>query len=383
MVMLYNGNSSFSDVGFSDLEFSSENYVITLYAQFERHTYSMSFYNDDGETLLGTMDAPYGDFIGTPTILGVSKNEGNLDLYRTYRLKGWSQTLGGNVINLNTIRSSMDMSFYAVYEEVSVFSNILGNEFFTFTPTTGGYEISVKSNVQLKGKITLPVTYNNSNIVMIKSAGFADQSDLTYVFFDRDHPSYLKYIGASSFSNCTNLRYVEFPNSVTDIQNNAFQNCSSLLNEHVDPIIDDTMKQTMFRNIVDIGSRAFLNSGISGTLYISYTTENIQLLAFSQCNNLTDVQFGDEENGSRINTIGLSGNNGILQNSTIFRNYTPESGSHIMVYASYANITDLWESVLCVDYRYWTYDWRNKFQIDNNFNGELLRDSMFVIVAVG
>ena len=103
-----------------------------------------------------------------------------------YKFLGFAREAGGEVIDLSAISSSQDLSFYAVYDNkpMSVYDNFTyvnnADTYFNFTAssfntgstTLNGYIMTVKDGVTLKGKVTLPSIYNNSDVLIIGDNGF-------------------------------------------------------------------------------------------------------------------------------------------------------------------------------------------------------------------
>lgn len=58
-------------------------------------------------------------------------------------------------------------------------------------------------------------------------------------------PSKLRIIGESAFANCSSIRYIKFPNTLTEIKQSAFSGCSGLLSV------------TLPDNVQIVGNRAF------------------------------------------------------------------------------------------------------------------------------
>jgi len=184
--------------------------VVTLYAVFELHKYKATFYNYDG-TELGTTETPYSrtNPVNVIKILP-SKPADDLDLTGVWGFAGWAmRTAPSRVLDMANVHPIMDYEFIAVYEEKSVYSNVLDSNYLSFAQRNGGYYISVASGVQLSGKITLPTTYNDIDIIGISAGGFAGQNKITHIFYSEDTNNRVATIEENAFRECLKLVYYE------------------------------------------------------------------------------------------------------------------------------------------------------------------------------
>ena len=97
----------------------------------------------------------------------------------------------------------------------------------------------------------------------------------------------LTEIGDFAFDNCTSLTSIVIPNSVTKIANSAFQYCSNLTNV------------SMSENLEILGEKAFWNCTSLSSIIIPDGVKEISYDAFSECHNLSEVSLG-----SGVETIG-------------------------------------------------------------------------------
>lgn len=92
-------------------------------------------------------------------------------------------------------------------------------------------------------------------------------------------PDSVTNIGESAFYNCTGLTNIIIPNNVTNIGKSAFYGCSSLINIKI-PI-----------NITSIGESAFSGCNVLKSIEIPDSVTDIGRGAFSGCSNLTSVRL--------------------------------------------------------------------------------------------
>ena len=163
---------------------------------------------------------------------------------RCYRFLGYARTPNGDVIDITQLVSTEDLSFYARYEEMSVYDNdeyvnnpdkyfnfgkVNFNDSFDTVWSKTGYVITPKPGVQLTGKLLLPNEYKGEPIVRISD--FAAHR-VTHIFFDRNTTNELRHIAANAFLNNTTLEFFEFGDCVRTIGASAFEGCSALRNEY-------------------------------------------------------------------------------------------------------------------------------------------------------
>ena len=238
----------------SPLSYSDSNKEYTLYAIFINHPYTVRFYDADGTTVLATTQSTYGQPAKDPGIVP-STDESGLAMDRTYKFKGYSRELvpintvtdrviRENVVNVGSIIVTRDLNFYAVYKEQSVYDEALDTSYFDFqqgtyneTNATGkseynieGYQLFLKSGVQLSGKITLPTTYNNMPIYQY--GGFAGQGNITHVFFLEEGRENIRAFANNAFANCSKLEWVDWPSNTRLVESYAFYRCSNLTLNH-------------------------------------------------------------------------------------------------------------------------------------------------------
>ena len=91
-------------------------------------------------------------------------------------------------------------------------------------------------------------------------------------------PDSITSIGSGAFSGCTGLKRVEIPNSVTSIGHRAFYDCASL--------IDITIPNS----VTDVGERAFYSCTNLTTVTIGNSVTSIGRFAFENCTSLVTIE---------------------------------------------------------------------------------------------
>lgn len=139
------------------------------------------------------------------------------------------------------------------------------------------------------------VEYNGRevSVIGIYDSAFDGRDSLNSTeLFNRTHiktvhlPNGITSIGAWAFGVCSNLVYINFPDTLINIGDNAFAGCMRLQTKTADGVSD---------------------APTAGYLYIPWTVESIGN-SFVECDSLTIVEIGSAANGSNLdtNTNGFS-----------------------------------------------------------------------------
>ena len=100
-------------------------------------------------------------------------------------------------------------------------------------------------------------------------------------------------LGTYMFSGCTGLKMVNFPTTLTNIGNNAFENCTSMIGTLSIP---DT--------VTELGSNAFSGcSGITGTLEVPGQISSIKQSTFSGCSGIEKLILKSNIETMEINSF--------------------------------------------------------------------------------
>ena len=214
----------------------------TFYAIFTVHKWKIQYLaglTEDDMKEWYVENITHGEVLTAPAIVP-SVSEDKLALEERYRFLGWTQNVKqvivnseseAKLVNIGNILSTQDTQFYGVFLKESVYASATSNDYFTFEDftftdqitgaQTDGYRLVPK--VALSGKVTLPVKYNNKDIISV--AGF-QTCPVTHVFW-ADTPKILEIAGMA-FQEVATLKYFDFPKSVVYCGESCFGNCTSL-----------------------------------------------------------------------------------------------------------------------------------------------------------
>ena len=211
--------------------------VLTFYAIYNIHSYVFTFFNSDGSGLIYDDDGilqpyvltiPYGDQLYAPRDIIPYLDDSGLGLEQTYNFVGYSlqSQNQGDSVDFTKLTSIKDQTFYALFELMDVhkeeachydwFNYTLGtyrrNSYMNDETEFSGYYISPKFS--LKGKITLPSTYNGKPIIGVGSNAFLQgdgekfKHEITHIFIQKN--SQLKILSSNCFRNLTTLEWFDF-----------------------------------------------------------------------------------------------------------------------------------------------------------------------------
>lgn len=124
-----------------------------------------------------------------------------------------------------------------------------------------------------------------NTVTEIADGAFQNCSTLTSVVL----PNALTFLGASAFNGCSSLTSVNIPSSLTTLQNGVFGNCTSLVSIQIP------------NSITSIGNSAFAGCTSLLTVVIPNGVTIIGSSAFSGCSSLTTVTIP-----ATVNSIGPS-----------------------------------------------------------------------------
>ena len=125
-------------------------------------------------------------------------------------------------------------------------------------------------------------------------------------------PNSVTEIGNYAFSECSSLTSVTIPNSITEIGSNAFRNCSSLtsvtildsvttIGSHAFYGCSSLTSVSIGNSVTSIGSGAFRNCSSLTSVTIPDSVTEIGTAAFADCSSLTSVTIPDS-----VTTLGAN-----------------------------------------------------------------------------
>lgn len=124
-------------------------------------------------------------------------------------------------------------------------------------------------------------------------------------------PCSVKIIGVSAFYSCSNLKEVNFPDSIEEIREDAFSECENLIRVILPPKLKkvgnnafngcSSLEEVVFNEgLEEIGEDAFMFGGVFREVTLPSTLKKIGDWAFAECSNLEEV---DMPLGRRLENI--------------------------------------------------------------------------------
>ncbi len=152
-------------------------------------------------------------------------------------------------------------------------NNINANVVNIYGGNSSDFQIRAGTLEKYTGASTVVVIPNS--VTEIGDSAFKDCSALTSVTI----PNSVTKIGNSAFKNCSALTSVTIPNSVTEIGGSAFRGCRSLTNLNIP------------NSVTKIGGSAFRDCSSLKSVTIPNSVTKICWYAFQDCSSLTDVKI--------------------------------------------------------------------------------------------
>ncbi len=215
-------------------------------ARFERKSYTITFVN--GDRVINDLTVKkvfnYGEKITVPEEFYYFNNtevsdlpEGEDPLEWTWRQTGWADK-DGVKIDLTKQLAYADREFYAIGEPISVYNNILINDsthkYYDIINSDGELSFAMTDLAKnLKGKVTLPTTYNGQPITRIKysqvnpsaAVGIQVNPNITAIFFAPKDSNKISVIDDYAFILDSGLEYFQFSDCLKKIGTKAFYQC--------------------------------------------------------------------------------------------------------------------------------------------------------------
>ncbi len=156
-------------------------------------------------------------------------------------------------------------------------------------------EVSVVGYTGKKTDIVIPSKINDKSVTIIGNSAFKESyssTKLTSVII----PDSVTTIENSAFNNCYSLVSVTIPDSVTSIGNAAFYECTSLRSVNYLGTIEqwcDISFDSVHANPISNGAKLYLNGELVTELVIPDTVTEIKTSAFEGYSSLISVTIGD------------------------------------------------------------------------------------------
>ena len=278
---------------------SAINTDIVLEPDFKEDTryYTLSFYESNTaiEPFAVIRNAEYGKPLSDYYPAEIPyKDSSTLGLTEAYDFQGYGLIKTATTPVSANATVTNDQNFYAIFKLVNNIATVVHADWFRYetigpislpdgTQIPGG--IQVHPAKVLKGKITIPATYNGQNVVSIGE--FSGCTELTHVFIERNNE--IRHIGSWAFTNL-NLKYFDFShNKIQLIGEAAFNNC---------PLINTNMGTALQRVMPKAFNGAFCEQVNNLTLPASL--RQVDEFAFSYLSTAygASLQIGDSNNYS-------------------------------------------------------------------------------------
>ncbi len=136
-----------------------------------------------------------------------------------------------------------------------------------------------------EGKLVIPSTYKNKPVTEIYVNAFRDCTSIKSITI----PDSVTSINWGAFSDCTSLESVEIPDSVKSIGDDAFENCTSLKSIEIPD------------SVTSISFGVFYNCTSLKSVEIPDSVKSIGSSAFGNCTSLTSIEIPDS-----VTSIGSS-----------------------------------------------------------------------------
>lgn len=228
---------------------------------------------------------------------------------KVWKFKGYKRSQSGEILNsINTITVLEDMILYAVFEEDSVYNNPLTDAEITIYYLNDQYAFDVLPGI--RGKICVPRQglYNGRKIdIQTTIAGSSISNsggynlpvnpNLTHIYFMPD--SVITSIGRYGCANNVNLKHIDIPLSLTNIDQGAFNKCSSLVLSNLNNI--NWFGGNTFSNLVAASENVIIGAGTNMPNTITFNGYDLAQ------SNIVNIQLGSPEkplSGITFNSTG-------------------------------------------------------------------------------
>jgi hypothetical protein len=214
--------------------------------------YTVTFYDEDGTTVLDSKEWSYGS---TPFLSGDQPTKEPDDY--TYVFSGWSPAI---------VPVTEAASYTAQYNKYSTG--------FTFLLNEDGVSYSLTKYVGTVTSLIIPDAFNGLPVNAIAADVFSGNTTLTSV----DIPDSITSIGANAFKDCTKLKTIVLPSQLTVISDDLFSGCSTLATV------------TLPSSLTAIGKEAFLNCDrLTSSFVLPSALTSLGTAVFQGCKTLGNV----------------------------------------------------------------------------------------------
>ncbi len=163
---------------------------------------------------------------------------------------------------------------------------------YRYTFEDNGVRITDVSVIASITSLEIPTWIDGEPVVAIGASAFTDCSQLTSIKL----PETLESIGSSAFSSCA-LTSIEIPNSVTNITDGAFNYCTSLKSVKVNQyVLEEGLRNVFFTykgSNANVSSSDYLYRSITNVTFTSNVTR-ISDYAFYECASLSEITLPDD-----------------------------------------------------------------------------------------
>lgn len=167
---------------------------------------------------------------------------------------------------------------YTKYYNSNVTSiDIISNDKYSCFKTSDNRIFDLKWIDKTVVSVDLNTEFEGANVITLAYGAFSNCSSLKSITL----PDTLTSIGSYAFYGCTNLTSITIPNGVKEIKNNTFHNCSNLKSI----VLPD--------NVESIGSSAFYSCDALESIIIPEGVSRIESYTFYSCDKLEDVILPD------------------------------------------------------------------------------------------
>ncbi len=151
-----------------------------------------------------------------------------------------------------------------------------------------GDSITITGYSGTDSSLVIPAKIDGYRVTAIGTGAFTQNSQITSVRIEADAT-----VGMSAFTQCSNLRSVEFAGNISAVGMSAFAQCSSLTDIKITG------------QVYEIGMSAFVQCSSLKTLTLNSSVRIIGMSAFAQCNNLSVINYYGTSNDWNGISIGM------------------------------------------------------------------------------